>query len=51
MMAALFLVFVLVQILVWTGRRALALGVFTGGMVLAVGWFAHHATDHLSLTF
>lgn len=51
MMALLFLIFAVAMGLLWLRRRGLAMLLYTGGMVLSVIWYFHHATDALTLSF
>jgi hypothetical protein len=51
MTAAIFLVMAIAMIVAVRGYRGVAIGFFGIGMVAAVLWFHHHATDSLKLAF
>lgn len=51
MTTVIFLLLTLAMFSAWKGHRRSGLALFTVFAVLALFWFNHHATDHLSLDF
>lgn len=49
MVAGIFLVMTIAMMVAVSGHRGAAIGLFGVGLVAAVLWFHHHATDSLNL--
>jgi len=51
MMVLLFLLFAVVMVLAWKGKRKPAIALFLINLILCCLWFKHHVTDPLNLDF